>query len=219
MGLLSKYHKENVQNAYTEYDSIFKSSWREMKAGNKNARHDDSRAQPIRSHASDVAPASFRSPASSRRCCVACRGKMAAVHDGPSDMENEKETKPDILSDESAANLPGMMSGTLPTSSPLAPPAAAAPKAEEQQQTLLAVLQFLKRNNLTESVEILRREAGLQDELEEARGTEATAPGLNAGTGDTSSLLSRVTSHQSAAPAKGALQTHDRIPDGSHWSM
>ncbi|KAM9455017.1 transcription initiation factor TFIID subunit 5 isoform 2-T2 [Clarias gariepinus] len=180
-----------------------------MKAGNKNARHDDGRAQPIRSHASDVAPASFRSPASSRRCCVACRGKMAAVHDGPSDMENEKETKPDILSDESAANLPGMMSGTLPTSSPLAPPAAAAPKAEEQQQTLLAVLQFLKRNNLTESVEILRREAGLQDELEEARGTEATAPGLNAGTGDTSSLLSRVTSHQSAAPAKGGEDQPD----------
>lgn len=130
---------------------------------------------------------------------------MAAVHDGPSDIENEKETKPEILSEESSASLPGIMSGTV-SSSPLATPAAVVPKAEEQQQqqTLLAVLQFLKRNNLTESVEILRREAGLQDEPEDARGTDAAASGLNAGLVDASSLLSRVSS-QSSAPVKGAL--------------
>lgn len=134
---------------------------------------------------------------------------MAAVHDGPSDIESEKETKPDVLSDESAANMPGIMSGTLSSPSPLAPPSAAVPKAEEQQQqTLLAVLQFLRRNNLTESVNILRREAGLQDELEEARGTDSAAPGLN--TGDTSSLLSRV-SAQNSAPAKGELPIPDSI--------
>lgn len=144
---------------------------------------------------------------------------MAAVHDGPSDVENEKETKPEILSEEPTANVPGVMSGTL-SSSPLVPPAAAVPKAEEQQQqqTLLAVLQFLKRNNLTESVEILRREAGLQDEAEEARGTEGAAPGLNAGLVDASSLLSRVSS-QSSAPAKGGLLTADRIPNRSHFNM
>lgn len=143
---------------------------------------------------------------------------MAAVHDGPSDIESEKEAKPDILGDKSAANLPGIMSGTLSSSSPLAPPSTVAPKAEEQQQTLLAVLQFLKRNNLTESVDILRREAGLQDELEEARGTEAAAAGLNTGTGDASSLLSRVTS-QSGAPAKGEIQTADWFPNGSLLEM
>lgn len=133
---------------------------------------------------------------------------MAAVHDGPSDIKSEKETKPDALSDESASNLPGIMSGTLSTSlhgSTTAP--AAAPKTEEQQQTLLAVLQFLKRNKLTESVDILRREAGLQEEPEEEeRGAEAAAPGLNSGCGDASSLLSRV-SAQSGAPAKGGTQT------------
>lgn len=160
----------------------------------------------MRWHVFDDALTSFHTPASSRRCCVPRRrGKMAAVHDGPSDIESEKETKPDILSDESAANLPGIMSGTL-SSSPLAPPSAVVPKVEDQQQTLLAVMQFLKRNNLTESVDILRREAGIQDELvEEARGTEAAAPGLNSGPGDTSSLLSRVSS-QSGAPAKGGLR-------------
>lgn len=143
---------------------------------------------------------------------------MAAVHDGPSDVESEKETKPDIVSDESAANLPGIMSGTL-SSSPLAPPSDAVPKAEEQQQqTLLAVLQFLRRNNLTETVDILRREAGLQDELEEARGTESAAPGLNTGPGDASSLLSRVSS-QSSAPAKGGLQTGNSIQNGSLLDM
>lgn len=140
---------------------------------------------------------------------------MAAVHDGPSDIESEKETKPDVLSDESAANLPGTMSGTLSSASPLAPPSAAVPKAEEQQQqTLLAVLQFLRRNNLTESVNILRREAGLQDELEEARGTDSAAPGLNTGPGDTSSLLSRV-SAQNSAPAKGELPIADSSQNGS----
>lgn len=142
---------------------------------------------------------------------------MAAVHDGPSDLESEKETKPDILSDESGANLPGIMSGTLP-SSLHPPPPAVAPKTEEQQQTLLAVLQFLRRNNLTESVDILRREAGLQDEAEEERGAEATTLGLNSGPGDTSSLLSRVSS-QSSAPAKGGLQTGGCVVNRSLFDM
>lgn len=182
-----------------------------MKTGSRKQPQDVHRTQPIVWHVHDVA---FHSPASSRRCCVPRRGKMAAVHDGPSDIENEKETKPEILSDESAANLPGIMSGTLSSSSspPLAPPSAVVPKAEEQQQqTLLAVLQFLKRNNLTESVDILRREAGIQDEAEEARGTEAAAAGLNTGPGDASSLLSRV-SAQSAAPAKGGLSDGTQDP-------
>uniref|UniRef100_A0A4X2JNF6 Transcription initiation factor TFIID subunit 5 n=1 Tax=Vombatus ursinus TaxID=29139 RepID=A0A4X2JNF6_VOMUR len=61
--------------------------------------------------------------------------------------------------------------------------------ASQDRQTLLAVLQFLRRSNLRESEEILRREARL---LEEAAG--AGAPGEVDGPGAeaTSALLSRV---------------------------
>ncbi|XP_020823411.1 transcription initiation factor TFIID subunit 5 [Phascolarctos cinereus] len=70
-----------------------------------------------------------------------------------------------------------------------APAAAAEGIASQDRQTLLAVLQFLRRSNLRESEEILRREARL---LEEAAG--AGAPGEMDGPGAeaTSALLSRV---------------------------
>ncbi|XP_068954964.1 transcription initiation factor TFIID subunit 5 [Petaurus breviceps papuanus] len=70
-----------------------------------------------------------------------------------------------------------------------APAATAEGIASQDRQTLLAVLQFLRRSNLRESEEILRREARL---LEEAAG--AGAPGEVDGPGAeaTSALLSRV---------------------------
>ncbi|XP_062866560.1 transcription initiation factor TFIID subunit 5 isoform X2 [Trichomycterus rosablanca] len=128
---------------------------------------------------------------------------MAAVHDGPNDLESEKETKAEILNDGPAGNLSGMSTGTLSSPTVSAPEAGAA--KPEEQQTLLAVLQFLKRNNLTESVEILRREARIAKELEEAGEAEAAGTGLSgaaaAAAVDGNSLLSRV-SFQSSAPAK-----------------
>ncbi|XP_026861426.2 transcription initiation factor TFIID subunit 5 [Electrophorus electricus] len=144
---------------------------------------------------------------------------MATVQDGPTDPESEKETKPDILSDGSA-NLPGLTSGALSTS-PVTAPSTGTSKPEDQQ-TLLAVLQFLKRNNLTESVDILRREAGLSDEADDTQGAEAGGGGLGTGasvgaeSGDANSLLSRVSIGTGASqntvastPAKGGEDQPD----------
>lgn len=125
--------------------------------------------------------------------------KMAAVQDGGSELDGEKEPQPDLLSDGSAA-----------------PAAAPAPKPEEQQ-TLLAVLQFLKRNKLCESVDALRREAGLPDEPEEAPGSEAAGAAGSTGAelGDNNSLLSRVSAASQSvavpAPAKGGFLKPNKI--------
>lgn len=86
----------------------------------------------------------------------------------------------------------------------------------EDQQTLLAVLQFLKKNKLIESVEILRREAGLPENSLDPKATESAGAGSGGAAGivdleggDVSSLLSRVTGSSSAgaqAPTKGTVQ-------------
>ncbi len=121
---------------------------------------------------------------------------MAAVQDVQMELDAEKETKPEILSD-GTANISGnAASGTL-SSSPLT--AGGAPKQEEQQ-TLIAVLQFLKRNKLTESVDILRREAGLEEQ-EDSQTLDGSGGGKSDGDGgDTNSLLSRVSIASAAAP-------------------
>ena len=46
-----------------------------------------------------------------------------------------------------------MMAATVPASTP-------ALSSENEKKSLLAVLQFLKKNNLKEAEEVLRREAG-----------------------------------------------------------
>ncbi|KAM6105366.1 transcription initiation factor TFIID subunit 5 [Pterocles gutturalis] len=92
--------------------------------------------------------------------------------------------------------------GDAATAKPAAPGPAASPAALDRQ-TLLAVLQFLRRSNLRESEEILRREARLLgDDLGAAALSPAGAGVLGAPDGDAGSiggeaLLSRVT----AAPA------------------
>lgn len=79
-----------------------------------------------------------------------------------------------------------------------------------EQQTLVAVLQFLKKNNLNDSVDILRREAGLPEDLLDLKGGDPGAQGgaghADGEGGDAASLLSRVTVSSSAGaqlPAKG----------------
>lgn len=89
----------------------------------------------------------------------------------------------------------------------------AAAGAPVDQQTLLAVLQFLRKNKLSESFDILRREAGLPEDSVDLKGGDsfAVGPAGAAGNvdlegGDASSLLSRVTVSSTAgaqAPTKG----------------
>lgn len=78
------------------------------------------------------------------------------------------------------------------------------------QQTLMAVLQFLRKNKLNDSVDILRREAGLPEDSLNVKGGDPGAEGA-AGNAelegvDAATLLNRVTVSASAAtqlPAKG----------------
>ena len=74
-----------------------------------------------------------------------------------------------------------------------APVPAAAPEAgaPHDRQTLLAVLQFLRQNNLREAEEALRREARLLEEAVAGSGAPGEADGAGAETA--SALLSRVT--------------------------
>lgn len=88
------------------------------------------------------------------------------------------------------------------------------------QQTLVAVLQFLKKNKLNDSVEILRREAGLPEDSLDIKGSDPGAQGA-AGNAelegvDAATLLNRVTVSSSAGtqlPAKGidVLSVHVNI--------
>lgn len=81
-----------------------------------------------------------------------------------------------------------------------------------EQQTLVAVLQFLKKNKLNDSVEILRREAGLPEDSLDIKGSDPGAGGAagsaNLEAVDAATLLNRVTvSASAAAPpqVKGTL--------------
>ncbi|KAM4751125.1 transcription initiation factor TFIID subunit 5 isoform 1-T1 [Anableps anableps] len=124
---------------------------------------------------------------------------MAAVQGGMVDAKDEADIKTEPASDgfgNNHANDAGLLSAS-PGSSAAAgnnKPAAGAP---EDQQTLLAVLQFLRKNKLSESAEILRREAGLPEEVLDPKGSDSAGSGLGSGAdidgGDASALLSRVT--------------------------
>lgn len=141
--------------------------------------------------------------------------KMAALQDGPMELDAEKETKPEILSD-GTSNLSGNTGNGALSSSPLtAAPAGGAPK-QEDQQTLIAVLQFLKRNKLSESVEILRREAGLAEDQVDSLAADGSGGGKGDGDGgDANSLLSRVSITAAAAPQS----TLTPVPVKSEWHL
>ncbi|CAB1344592.1 unnamed protein product [Coregonus sp. 'balchen'] len=120
---------------------------------------------------------------------------MAAVQDGQLNLEVEKDIKTEITNDDSGninanSSSPGSTSSGGKSKSPAG--------SGEDQQTLLAVLQFLKRNKLTESVDILRREAGLSADADDSPISESAgagssgAPNVGADGGDANSLLSRV---------------------------
>lgn len=144
---------------------------------------------------------------------------MAAVQGGLVESVDKKESTVEPSEENADNNSNNASDGRL--LSP--PPASGAPAgannaagagAPTDQQTLLAVLQFLKKNNLAESVEILRREAGLPEDSADAKAGDSSAAGTAANSsdqdgGDASALLSRVTVSAAAAAApvssKGSL--------------
>lgn len=139
---------------------------------------------------------------------------MAAVQGGLVEADEEKDIKTEPASDGCGNNnaTDGRLLSTSPASSAPAAGSKPAAGAPEDQQTLLAVLQFLRKNKLSESVEILRREAGLPEDSPDLKagdssgaGSGGAAGGASEG-GDASSLLSRVTVSSSGgvqAPTKG----------------
>ncbi|KAJ4944172.1 hypothetical protein JOQ06_012717 [Pogonophryne albipinna] len=141
---------------------------------------------------------------------------MAAVQGGQVDAVEEKDIKTEPSNDGGGNNNAndGRLLSTSPGSSSSTGSIKSAAGPPEDQQTLLAVLQFLRKNKLTESVEILRREAGLPEDSLELKGGDSSGSGSGAAAGsvelaggDASSLLSRVTSSASTvapAPTKAA---------------
>lgn len=144
---------------------------------------------------------------------------MAAVQGGQVDAVEEKDIKTEPSNDGGGNNNAndGRLLSTSPGSSSSTGSIKSAAGPPEDQQTLLAVLQFLRKNKLTESVEILRREAGLPEDSLELKGGDSSGSGSGAAAGsvelaggDASSLLSRVTSSASTvapAPTKGPITT------------
>lgn len=137
---------------------------------------------------------------------------MAAVQ-GSLVEEKDIKTEPSNDGGGNHNSNDGRLLSSSPGSSAPAGSNKSAAGASEDQQTLLAVLQFLRKNNLTESVEILRREAGLPEDSLERKAGDSSGVGLDGATGtvdleagDASTLLSRVTVSSSAgaqAPTKG----------------
>lgn len=134
---------------------------------------------------------------------------MAAAPDEASISVKTEPELPDDVKNESlsvpVAEEPVLGNGhdvSPKASSP--PPAPLAPQEPPDRQTLLAVLQFLKKSNLKDSVDILRRECGLL----EPDGSSELSPSAQPQSGDNESaeqsLLSRVTAGGSAAGSSAA---------------
>ncbi|XP_007910610.2 transcription initiation factor TFIID subunit 5 [Callorhinchus milii] len=85
---------------------------------------------------------------------------------------------------------PGPGPGPPEDSGGAAPSAPKPPPDLSDRQTLLAVLQFLKKNHFREAEEILRREANLQEPLEETLRAAATRAANSVHQPDVSSVLS-----------------------------
>uniref|UniRef100_A0A8C5QXC6 Transcription initiation factor TFIID subunit 5 n=1 Tax=Leptobrachium leishanense TaxID=445787 RepID=A0A8C5QXC6_9ANUR len=127
---------------------------------------------------------------------------MAAVPDEASssvktEPEPQEDAKVDKLACGDGSGISALGNGNGASPKPASPPAApapppAAPAELPDRQTLLAVLQFLKKSNLKDSVEILRRECGLPEQEEDPRAPSPEQPGGES-EGAEQSLLSRVT--------------------------
>ncbi|KAF3687295.1 Transcription initiation factor TFIID subunit 5 [Channa argus] len=145
---------------------------------------------------------------------------MAAVQGSLVDADEEKDIKTEPPNDGCGNNHAndGRVLSTSPSASSGSNKSAAG--APEDQQTLLAVLQFLRKNNLTESVEILRREAGLPEDSLDLKGNDSSGAGSGGASGtvdldggDATSLLSRVTVSSSAGAQPPTKTVGEDQPD------
>ncbi|KPP72798.1 transcription initiation factor TFIID subunit 5-like, partial [Scleropages formosus] len=140
--------------------------------------------------------------------CVTHGSEMAAVQDAPVEADNEKEIKTETLND-AAGNHASAAGGVIPSppvaSTSSSGPAKAGGPGSEEQQTLMAVLQFLKKNNFVGAVDVLRREAGILEDSDESQGQELAASALGgAEAGDATCTLSRASSCTTSTPAVAA---------------
>ncbi|XP_068113612.1 transcription initiation factor TFIID subunit 5 [Hyperolius riggenbachi] len=130
---------------------------------------------------------------------------MAAA---PDEVSSSVKKEPELQEDEKSESLaapereePVLGNGhglsPKPASPPLAP--AVTPQDAPDRQTLLAVLHFLKKSNLRESADILRRECGFSEPEE----SPSLSPSQQPGESDSAehSLLSRVTASSTASTA------------------
>lgn len=146
--------------------------------------------------------------------------KMAAVQGSMGDTDIKTDIKTEPSADgfgNNNANDGRALSASPGSSASTGSNKQTAPVPTEDQQTLLAVLQFLKKNKLTESVEILRREAGLPENSLNLKGSETSGAGAAGSVdlegADACSLLSRVTGSSSVgaqAPTKGTVHSECR---------
>lgn len=145
--------------------------------------------------------------------------KMAAVQGGIVDTVDKKDIKAEPSEDGIGNNNNNGNDNRMLSPSPSSSSSSGnsnsnstAAAATVDQQTLVAVLQFLKKNKLNDSVEILRREAGLPEDSLDIKGSDPGAGGA-AGSGnleavDAATLLNRVSVSASAAAqpqVKGTL--------------
>lgn len=143
--------------------------------------------------------------------------KMAAVQGGLVDTVDKKDIKAEPSEDGAGNNNNNVNDNRMLSPSPSSSSSSGnnnnnntATSTTVEQQTLLAVLQFLKKSKLNDSVEILRREAGLPEDSLDIKGSDPGAQGA-AGNADlegvdAATLLNRVTVSSSAGtqlPAKG----------------
>lgn len=162
--------------------------------------------------------------------------EMAAAQGGPVDAADKKDIKTEPSEDgagngsgnnasdsrtlspsPSSSSSSGGGAAATNNSTPTPPPPPLGSAAE--QQTLVAVLQFLRKNKLHDSVDILRREAGLPEDSLDVKGGDPAAGGAAGGADadgvDAASILSRVSVSTSAAappPSKGRVRAHTCPP-------
>lgn len=146
---------------------------------------------------------------------------MAAVQGGIVDAVDKKDIKAEPSEDGTGNNNNNGNDNRMLSPSPSSSSSSGnnnnnntAAGATVDQQTLVAVLQFLKKNKLNDSVEILRREAGLPEDSLEIKGGDPGAGGAAGNANlegvDAATLLNRVSASSSAGtqpPIKGRTGT------------
>lgn len=150
---------------------------------------------------------------------------MAAVQGGIVDAVDKKDIKAEPSEDGTGNNNNNGNDNRMLSPSPSSSSSSGnnnnnntAAGATVDQQTLVAVLQFLKKNKLNDSVDILRREAGLPEDSLDIKGSDPGAGGAAGNANlegvDAATLLNRVSASSSAGtkpPIKGRTGTRSLL--------